>query len=181
MPYGSRLSHLYRTLAGNSAETTLKPSRGETGNKLNIANDMLIIIKGIKNTATTSLSSVENTLKRKFDAPKMIASAILATGPAAEVIAVSTTGLLKLYGLIGTGLLHPKRNNNKDRAPIGSMCANGLRVRRLFIFGVGSPSFVAVSACANSCTVDDIKTARPYIIMVKKDAILKLLDKSEFM
>lgn len=78
-------------------------------------------------------------------------------GPAKATIAVYNSLFLKLYSLIGTGLLHPNLNRTMHTAPIGSICFNGFNVNLPSALAVISPSLNALNACAYSCTVDAMR------------------------
>lgn len=80
----------------------------------------------------------------------------LESGPANATNAVYISLFLKLYSLIGTGLLQPNLNRIIHIAPIGSICFNGFNVSLPSAFAVGSPSLNAARACAYSCVVDAI-------------------------
>lgn len=75
---------------------------------------------------------------------------MLERGPAKDVRAIPALSLSKFLVLIGTGLLHPNLKIIIDIAPIGSICARGFSVSLPCAFGVGSPNFTAVIACAYS-------------------------------
>lgn len=88
---------------------------------------------------------------------KIIASRKLEKGPAAETIASSLKGRLKLLRLIGTGFAQPiiKKPERKDIngriiEPIKSKCFIGFKVYLPACFAVESPNFSATNACANS-------------------------------
>ena len=68
------------------------------------------------------------------------------TGPASAVRALSRLLCSKFHSLIGIGLLQPNRNITIIMAPIGSICANGLRVNLPCALAVGSPNLYALHA-----------------------------------
>ena len=103
-------------------------------------------------------TSAKEEMRSRKPFPTISAKTIFETGPARDVIAVPHFGFLKLYELIGTGLLHPNRKINSDKAPIGSICARGFSVSLPFTLGVKSPNLYAVYAWANSWIVDAINT-----------------------
>ena len=83
----------------------------------------------------------------------------LLTGPATAVRMSSFTGFLKLRVSTGVGLAHPKggkpstiRISGMMMVPNRSMWTSGFSEIRPNIFAVGSPSRLAIQACADSCT-----------------------------
>src|SRR5210317_1946459 len=84
-----------------------------------------------------------HSMMRKTRARTMASRRLLA-GPARETMALSLRGDLKLTGLTGTGLAHPKRTpvpemdsmRGTRTVPTGSMCLMGLRVTLPMSFAV---------------------------------------------
>lgn len=90
----------------------------------------------------------------QFNAPQRAAMVRLLTGPAKAVIAVPSSLRSKLYSLMGTGLLQPKRKRTIEIAPRGSIWARGFRVSLPSALAVGSPSLKAARPWAYSWIVD---------------------------
>lgn len=90
-------------------------------------------------------------------APQSVAIVRFDIGPANAVSAVPNSLFSKLYSLIGTGLLQPKRKRTIEIAPIGSIWARGFRVSRPSAFAVGSPSLKAARPWAYSWIVEAMR------------------------
>jgi len=120
--------------------------------RLNIASDMLTSIN-VESRAKTNCNGVFSppVIPANSGFEDIVVSIILRgiavrtasmrfdSGPANAVTAVPATGFLKLYSLMGTGLLHPNFAKTIISAPIGSMCASGFSVIRPSILAVLSP------------------------------------------
>jgi len=89
---------------------------------------------------------------------EIIANPILERGPEAPTLTKSTRGLLKLRGLMGTGLAQPIMNGERERikrrgniiVPMGSICGRGFNVILPAYLAVLSPHREAIHAWAHS-------------------------------
>src|SRR6185369_1011349 len=86
-------------------------------------------------------------------------------GPAAATAASPHCAPRRFIGLYGVGLAQPMKKPPgrstviaRSRPPSGSKCARGSSVRRPSSRAVPSPRRKAVSACANSCSGNAIKS-----------------------
>ena len=83
------------------------------------------------------------------------ASTTFEAGPARAEMAAPTSGGTPrmLYGLIGTGLPHPKPTSRNASEPKRSRCRIGFSETRPSSFAVASPSARPVKACVHSWNV----------------------------
>ncbi len=107
-------------------------------------------IKIIGGMATERRRNGENGKMSLRMIESMLARIRFEAGPASEISAESRLGFWRLKGSNCTGRPHPNRIKRSISVPSGSRWASGFRVRRPCRRGVGSPSWVAVNAWANS-------------------------------
>ncbi len=160
-PKGSILIYFSRASGGRKPCKILEPSNGGMGTRLKIARRRFM-----KTAKLRTCPKKPDSGKILNIIEKMIASPMLAAGPAAPTSIISLFGSLKLYGFMGTGFAHPKtmrplvvkrRTNGRIMVPKISMWGSGLRVSLPENFAVGSPLLSAAYPCETSCTIMEKK------------------------
>lgn len=143
----------------------LKPSNGGKGIKLKTAILILSIALRVQNCINI-FGPIWFIVKYSEAIVAIIkdtrAIIIFDSGHAIAIVNSPQRGFLRYDGLNITGLHRPKLVRNKHNNHHGSMWTKGLILNLHCIFGVGSPNWVAVQACANSWMVIE------YTIMIGK-------------
>ena len=124
------------------------------GNKLNKNNETFnptVTEKKMRIKSSNNNKSGKKRIESKKSGYEAKAISKLLSGPAMETSSTPLLWFLKLPGLIGTGFAQPKPTKIKLKSPKILKCAKGFIVYLPNAFGVISPHFTAVNACANSC------------------------------
>jgi hypothetical protein len=138
------ITSLIRKYLGDKREKkTFEPSSGGIGIKLNIANTIFIITT----YTTICIKEAEKELAPYLRTrPKTVAIRRFEIGPAIEIRSSPHLLFFTLFGFHSTGFAQPKVKPAKEvmtgttNEPKSSKCFRGLRVRRPWSLGVGSPN-----------------------------------------
>lgn len=148
-PYRPTSRYFCAAAGGRIFSRTCEPSRGGRGNRLKRPSPMF---KSISQSNACRYTSRGKT-KMRINTPAKNAIAMLASGPASDMMMTSLRVFLKYLISTGTGLAHPKLKRKRQIAPKMSMWHTGLNESLPIFFAVGSPNQSAVLPWAYSWIV----------------------------